>query len=98
MKKRCTESRNFTWSDGSSFDGFMNLIQHEPGFNNGNNDCVCVAMQFGHFIARSLNCFDEVQTICQKKGTAIIMTAESLIVIIMALLLNLRIQTAFFLL
>ena len=69
LKRRSEGSRDFTWSDGSSFEGLMDLFQLEDNFSSSNDDCVCVFRRSGRFFARTLSCTAKASFVCRRKGT-----------------------------
>ena len=76
LKRRSEENSNFTWNDGSSFNGFMDIFRVDFNFSAGNDDCVCVFKRNGQFIAINLNCSSSAAYICRVKGTETTVTSE----------------------
>ena len=74
LKRRSDESRIFTWSDGSNFNGFHNIIKLDSNFYTSNDSCVCVyAVGRWSAFARTVNCSALNKFICWKKGTSLIL-------------------------
>ena len=68
LKRRAVENIDFIWSDGTSFNGFMDIFQLDSNFSARRDDCVCAFKSNGQFIARSLSCLSSAAYVCRLKG------------------------------
>ena len=85
-KRLYNQSRDYTWLDGTRFEGFMNIIELEPelsasspraNFWDSDKQCICVAKKLNTIVARTTDCLKTQPFICQKReGTETIDVAR----------------------